>query len=359
MDKRVSVKFSVVLFLLLTHVVFGHALNIKYEASSGWSAHNIVYAIENFTTYKLAKMKMPMFFFISAYLFFKNIKPGESDSFSTFRVKISRRLRTLGIPYLFWCAFWFAAVYGLQQLPALEAFFPTKLADQPIGKQFFMLYIDPVNYPFWFLRELMLYIIATPLLYRLVLKFGLWPSAVAMTISLFYKGITVSGIEIYVFQTMAYYCLGIHWSIRDKELRIPIKDWMMFALIFIGFCLCGLLIWLEIRFPDTYLLEQRIINNITGFIGFISCWTLYDYLDDRLHFRYHPVFAYGFFLFAAHGLPTLWLREALIRLLNPSPWLTLAFQYLTFAVIFTGCVATAMLLRKVVPKFYLMVTGNR
>jgi len=355
MDKKLSIKIATISFLLMLHVVVVHSVNINYDPNG----NNIVWFIENFISFRLVKVVIPLFFFISGYLFFLSIAPGVNDTPNTFKEKIGKRFKTLGIPYLFWCTFWFAVIFILQLIPQLSSFFSTPLQKMTLWQQFWNLYIEPINYPLWFLRELLLYVMITPLLYWLVKKFKLAVPAVFFLLSLFYLGIEVLEIYIYRFHMLVYYTIGIYLAIHKNGLKYRLNVGMQILSMIVFLGICALLIWFDINNIDVKTWPIRLISNVATAIGVISVWSLYDYFDDRFHFQQHSVFSYGFIIYAMHGIPILYLKEALVKFFEPSKPMALVFYVVSFTSVILVCLFFGMMLKKLSPKIYLFTTGNR
>ena len=125
---------------------------------------------------ELGHVAVPLFFLFSGYLFFKGLE--KRFSWAVFRGKLHRRVRSLLVPYVLWNALF------LLFLLALQLLFPGLLrSHSPILSygvgdwlnSFWnyngQLYGYPVLYAFWFLRNLMVLNVLSPLLW-LVLKHG-------------------------------------------------------------------------------------------------------------------------------------------------------------------------------------------
>ena len=355
MDKKLSLKISIISFFLLLHVVVGHSVNVVYDAAGD----NTVWFIENFISSRLVKIIIPIFFFISSYLFFLNFKVNEKLNLKIFKDKIVKRLSTLGIPYLFWCTFWFVFMCFLQVIPQLSSFFPTLLFDLSPWKQFWNLYLEPINYPFWFIRELLLYVIITPILYLMVKYLKLYILLLFFLISIFKMSLfTVFEIDIYRYHMLVYYMLGIYCAINKVNLTINLKLPLLIFLLFLGFSLCALLIYFDLNYQIN-LWYVNLISNITTIVGVISFWSLYDHLNNRFHFKNHEIFSYGFIIYATHGIPILLLKQAIISFLNPTKWQLLFYYILTFIIIILSCLFFGIIMKKFMPKLYSFTTGNR
>lgn len=358
MDKRLSLKFSTISFLLLMMVVVGHAVNIKYTPDGiGYG----VWFFENVVSDKFTKVVIPIFFFISAYLFFLNVNP-DTISVNTFKEKIGKRMKTLLIPYLFWCTIWFAFVYIIQLHPAIGIYFGEPIHTLPKWKQFWLLYLEPVNYQFWFIRELLLYVLITPLLF-LAVKHLKWFFLVflyamaAYSLSVF----TVWNIDIYRYHMIFYYSLGIYCAINKVSLSLAfIPTFIQVLLVSLFVFLCCVLLWLDVNVvPDYGIWYNRLYLNLISMIGCVGLWAIYDTLDQKFDFKYYQIYSFAFIIYACHGVPILLLKEALVAVLAPSPLARLLLYFATILFTIIMCVGFGKLFKKYLPKGYQLVTGNR
>ena len=125
----------------------------------------------------LTEVCVPLFFALSGYLFFHNA-PGRPE-FRWFGKKIRSRFFSLLIPYLIanviaWGCYYFA----LKEVPTLVSGYLADRWKDPL----FVFWTGPVNLSLWFIRELIIAVLLSPLLYLLirytrwwgVLALGLW-----------------------------------------------------------------------------------------------------------------------------------------------------------------------------------------
>lgn len=122
---------------------------------------------------------VPLFFLFSGYLYFLGV---ESFDKETYRIKTKKRIKTLVIPYLFWntlyllfhvSRYYFSHDSFLSSgCKSIESY---SLFDW-ISCYFYQNVITsissyyPLNVPLWFLRDLIIYVLFSPLIYYLVKK---------------------------------------------------------------------------------------------------------------------------------------------------------------------------------------------
>lgn len=114
----------------------------------------------------LASVAVPLFFFISGYLFFFRT----TFSVDVYKKKLKSRIKTLLIPYLFWnfvvlVGHWIVTVLSPVQLTsgAYKQVSDYTVCDYLIS--FWNINGMPVNGALWFIRDLMVMLVFSPLVY--------------------------------------------------------------------------------------------------------------------------------------------------------------------------------------------------
>jgi len=105
---------------------------------SGWDTYEVLKLVVSETMVKVA---MPTFFVMSGYLFFVNVTEWNAK---TYWSKLRRRVKKLLIPYIIW---------NIAMAVKLQTFSLS-------------IFIEPANMPLWFLRDLMIVSLLTPIIYR-------------------------------------------------------------------------------------------------------------------------------------------------------------------------------------------------
>lgn len=298
------------------------------------------------------RVAVPLFYLISGYVFFR-----WTDGFTwdTYKGKISRRIRTLAVPYLLWNALYIAAFFALSFVTSDSAFDIYRHFDWlAILKQ---LWVDPPCFPFWFIRDLMvmclLTIVTEPLLRHLrwiapvlllVIWLGrLWPS---------FPGTGFLDSHCIFFLLGA--CAGIRHLDLPETLRRP-SGWLVITLIFV-YVFLGLL---ETSWRDTEM--SNYMHNFNILVGIVAAVTLTAYCVRR-DVPAIPTWiaSSGFFLFGYHGIAVKMIRNSLLPIIKPAS--DLAFIGI-FAIDFLVTVTVGVLLYnaavKLIPKTTALFCGRK
>ncbi len=118
-----------------------------------------------------ASISVPLFFFISGFLFFYKTEWSKEAYIS----KLRKRVKSLLVPYLFWIAAPLAFTALYQQLFLPETFDELRIADYSISDWLTSFGIQPpgseseiscpFNDPLWFIRDLIVITIISPVIY--------------------------------------------------------------------------------------------------------------------------------------------------------------------------------------------------
>lgn len=230
MNKRDSEIFYLIRFPLAFMVVMLHSYvavegfhisKVNYESLTGVD----VYSLVGITfSHVLTQIAVPMFFFISGYLFFKGL---ESWNLNSFGSKLRRRLKSLLIPYLIWNTIQALVIIGVMILAYLLMgksisrisewfcnigyFYGVYWSDQTtvvlkenmLGLPFYKSF--PLLMPMWFIRDLMVTVLLAPILWLLLKKIPLIILAVLSFLWATGTGTAIPGLS---FSSLLFFGLG-------------------------------------------------------------------------------------------------------------------------------------------------------
>lgn len=355
MNEKLSIKITIISFLLLLGVVLAHATNIDYNADN----IDALWFSQQLYLDKLSNVIVTTFFFISGYLFFLSFKDKKDVTASDFKDKIQKRMKTLFVPYLFWCFLWFFVIYFIQFIPYIAATTELPLHKMSSSQQLYNLILEPINYPFWFIRELILFVIISPLLY-LIIKYGkLYLLAFLFIMSLFSTSIiTVLNVSIFKYLMLFFFLTGAYFAINSIPMKLNIKPRIVYFMLFSWIILEFVLLFLEVNYIEKSWIT-KLMTNLLIILGCISCWSFYDVLDAKYDFKYNKIYTYGFFIYATHGIPIIFFKKFIISKMGFTGYQLFLFYLFTFALIASLCLLLGTLTKKILPKFYNFSTGNR
>lgn len=190
-EELLSKTINYLRFPLIVGVVFIH-----FNLTDGFNIHGVTYGLENpdwfffiviFISEVWGHISVPLFFIISGFLFFYH----KSFDRNIYQKQIRSRIKTLLIPYLLWNLI--AIVFKLKCfLPVISSFYrplEIQISFTRIFNTFFcnsntngilispyvsLSGLYPINTPLWFVRDLMVMVILSPIIYYVIKKAGQW-----------------------------------------------------------------------------------------------------------------------------------------------------------------------------------------
>lgn len=200
MSQIQSKTISLLRFPLIVAVVFIHTHAGVY--SSLW--------LSVLLSEVITQIAVPIYFFMSGYLFFKGV---EKFSIDVYLNKISKRWHSLIIPFIFWTL--------IAILPYVaKGFYLTVNNSASCVHPFLSLYnIDtwisgPFNYHLWFLRELIIAVLLSPVLYTAIRKYK--RMAILLLLVLYMIDLR-QNTSILSTQSLLFFALGGYFGLGDID----------------------------------------------------------------------------------------------------------------------------------------------
>lgn len=366
-DSRLSSTFEILRFPLAVLVVFIHSFgggNVTTLAQDGVNVR-IYDVLRIGISHGIANVAVPCFFFISGYLFFSHSAFGWGE----YKGKLKKKCQTLLIPYLFWNMI--PIIYSLCKricgaivkhdlsnlLGFLKSIDPYSIfISNEVGTAAttdfwgnLMPLSMPLNYPLWYLRDLILLVILSPLIFRMVSNkynkvwmgtalivfiLGLWPYNDIISIT-----------------AIVFFTLGAWIRLQRIDLLSILYNYRYFILL-----------------PSVFLYAILIYNNgspltnITILGGAFSTFVIGGTLVSWVN---HERKDSSFFIFVTHMLfiSTLNIHVVLFRPLLSyfgEGDLVDCIQYLIGTlIVITLCIIFQRLMLRFTPKIYTFATGCR
>lgn len=355
-DKYNSTKIIAVSFLLQIFVVLLHSINLifNFGEESIKIKGTLNSFIQNLISRGLADVAVPMLFVISGYLFFSNIKTGTAEEFTN---KLKNRFKTLALPFLFWSLFGILLFFVLQSFPLSKPFFTKDLVrDFSTVKWIHTIFYLPIAAQLWFIRDLMVLIILSPVIYKslksvpkitLLACFTLW----------------ALDVKIYLFspEALFFFITGSYWGAMKMQLQNLYR--VKYSTLLLTF-------WLGLEGIKTLLTEHHIytkwlltaIHKIAIITGIVAIWYFYDVVYKNVDItkkKYFPIFKYSFWVYVTHQPLLNIIKKALNSFMGFSNFNSLVVYLLSPVITLVIIIPLAMLLRKYAPKFYFFTTGGR
>ena len=351
-------------------LVFVHGYNLELRYLEPFTVPNEPLTPTGFVEYFLAngifRFRIPMLFAISGYLFALHDDQPHGQ-------RVKKRLKTLLAPYLLWSAYGIGMTYALELIP----FTREMIADSHVvqidntrilihGYYWYEILARwiffPVSYQLWFIRVLLIYNLAYPLILRWVtgnrsqriffpIVFLLWLGSFGF---IFMEG-----------EGLLFFSLGVLLQKRNFSLDSP-TEWLNPAIWGIVFVICAAAkTWLAFAgqplIGNWVFIALILLHKTTVVSGLIACWFGLDPVVRWFMKRNWFVWlsSFSFMIYAMHAPFVAYFISPVIEALQPMAAARLAtFVILPLAII-TVCVIVGWLLRTLAPKAYGLLTGGR
>ena len=329
-------------FPLMLGVVLIHNVLIEPQEAAQLGMRLVAFIIE-LVSHKLVAPCVPLFFFISGYLFF--LKFGDRFGVADYGAQVKKHVRTLLIPYIFW------NLIVLGYFALLHKFVPSFI--NPDFNNVFQFSVgewirsfwnfpggQPICYQFWFLRDLMEAVIISPIIF-MVMKYGHWRFMV------FLAALYIYNPTLFSHQTMlTFFSLGAGFAIHRYDfVAVAEKSVIPSAIVFVALTIIS-----SLNF------EMRVSSGLIVFSGSI----VFVWIASKLRAINEKLAESGFFIYAFHGFPILMLGKVLVSVLNPNSTIAWLGCYVgCFVVIVFLSLALYFVLKKLFPKFTAIITGGR
>ena len=344
---------------MIIGIVYCHTHFFKYIPAEQLSQLTLTNSTIYVGYWLIGKIFTPTFFFISGYLFFRQ----HTLDRATYIGKLQRRVYSLLIPYLIWNALmllimwlqekWLGTTsermgclseYGLKEY--LYAFFDCTQSwsfSGDVGQ--------PANIPLWFLRDLMIMMVASPLFYILT-KAKKWvtPCVLFLIYCCPYHLPHLQNLSVFWFGMGAWVQMN---DIDFVSLSRKAVKWCL-PIYAIAAVAHELVRKQGVDLPFDAIVPMMRICEFTLLIAFTS-WVL-DHTDKRISPRLSKS---SFFIYLSHIIPTGILCMLACRAVSSNDIL-LTVSYLFIPWIVTGLlIAIYLFATRYLPRTMNVLTGNR
>lgn len=354
-------------FPLAVVVVIVHVFSSNHINGYQFSDSPIFESINTFVLAFLKGVSVPIYFFISGYVFF--ITKSEHFDISTYRNKIKNRIKTLLIPYIIW--------NGIAVFLELIKFLPpfTNLLGNTVENNItiknilsaFWMYggnltqhtpdisVYPINHALWFIRDLMIVAVCSPLVHLLIKK------------TKFIFLLILGGLYIYApYSTFAhlpqlstaflFFSLGAFLSIFNFDL-VAICKKFVYPTSIIYFINSTLFLLIS----STHNNDANVLKAINTFICIPMAFGITSILLEKKKIRSNTFLASAsFFIYISHCLIVRKIKILLFMLINPSTEYGIILIYILTTILTVGLLlATFALMRKYTPRLLKFIAGRK
>lgn len=333
---------------LNTIVIQGNEYNFEKPL---WYSNSII-----FLSQIISEIAVPLFYFISGYLFFINVKDFTS---SVYNGKIKKKVHSLLIPYLMWNFIAFV-LYSMKRFIFPQLFPSFTLGDYNWSRFFSSFWAFqwhtttdrlPIDTPMWFIRDLMIVVILSPCIYWLVRYLKIWVCVlfgVCFIFNLWPKFTGLSIVSIFYFTLGAYFSIGKYPVIKRN-----VSVFMILALYLIS-------TFSELYWELYY--RINVLHNVNILLGVFACLYMGYYLVDKKNIIVpKSLLGSGLVILGLHNLFMADIVKIVCRFLSPqNPVFIFIFLYIGVVFITASiCIIVYYVMKKCCPKISAILTGGR
>lgn len=337
-------------FPLCAAVVLIH-ININTE---NCSTHPLYDSVHYLFAQILARVAVPLFFMFSGFLFFYK---SEKLHFSDYKGKLTKRIRTLLIPYLFW-NFTIILYYLLGRMLGLGSEYGSGFGFIDWLKPFWNNYpvetngegiaSYPICVPFWYIRDLMVTVLLSPIIYYLTKKCRFYfVIALAMLWITNYWPL-ITGLNI---TAIFFFSLGAYCSIFKKNFAELLKPHTLLLGVAYLLTIIPVLIAQDANFNLLrrvgILLGMAFIVSLAARYISNGYWGTDRFLSES-----------SFFIFAFH-MTALFVIEDIVNISSRTDIMCTALYLAMSIFIVIGGLVLYYLLKRWMPRFTALITGGR
>lgn len=358
-DRKTSERMTIMkgLFIVLVVLIHSYKTEVSFvEGSVMLQAPEWLRLLKYVISQVIARCAVPGFFLLSAVLLYRKE--------FTWRENMAKKVQTILVPYLICNSFWILFFYFAQKTSVGAEYFVT--AQSHVANWNFVGWVEaylgliydpyPILYPLWFLRDLFLLNLFAKVIKQAADRFPRLILALAVAlwvlplnhVDLPYINTGGVSIQSVVFFVLGYYVVkyGVRITMLD---RYPL--WM-YSILYVC-CIAY-----DVLLANTS--AGHIFTHLTIVVGIIWFARLSGEICQSGRKKYWLTFAgYSFFIFLFHEMTLTILMKLIARRAAQTWWVQLLeYMGLPIAVIVL-CILGSILMQKVMPGLYKVLTGNR
>lgn len=355
-------RFPLIVGVVLIHTYFKEVVIDGKDLMEGGNFpiySNIAYYLSQV----LARIAVPLFFFISGYLFFYRTK---DFPLGTYKQKMRKRARTILLPYILWNGIYLLVYFFGESLA--EGLFSGR--NKPVSDYSFADFLwafwdrsminpanntmtesHPVDYPLWFIRDLFVVMLFSPLLHLLIQRLKHYFIIMLGVLWFFGYWFHITGLSSaasFFFSAGAYFSINGRLFTNDFRRIFPHSIIIYLVLSLSDLCLRSYE-W------DIYIHKAGIIAGIVATTSLVEWCIRQGKLHDTPFLS-----ASSFFIYAFHALPLAFVCKLSFKVLQPDSDMFVLFLYFFCTVLTISCgLLLYWLLKKYFPHTTTILTGGR
>ena len=350
------VRFPLIMAIVLIHTYISDQPNIGGVIMIPSGSFPAFDTFEYILRQCLAELAVPTFFLISGFLFFY-----KTDSFTVekYKYKLKKRFHSLLIPYIVWNLIYMVYVLVVQTIvPSITSPDRKMILDYSIidfVDSFWhydgVTYGGPIYGPLWFIRDLIVIDILSPLFYYVIKKTKFYSLILIGLLYIAGIGLLTPGLGM---QSILFYLIGAYCSINKMNL-VCMKDTFIHALLLLGTVLLLLDIVLRGNDINPYLHRAFIVSMTLILLPMVAKFVVKT--DNE--FLYPLLAESSFFVYVTHRFIISFPNKYWVLLMPVNCFTaSIALIFIPIAVSLI-CFTIYLILKRISRKFAAFLIGGR
>lgn len=378
-------RFPLAIVIVMVHIFNCDGMSIRGIEYS-WTEDSVTGIVINFVKSFLSGQSVPIYFFISGYVFFL----GFNLNMESYSKKMENRFKSLFTPYILWNTLAILFIL-IPLLPGLGQFFSSINDDSSLdvslpkllsmywetgtsslievadkGEAVYKNY--PVDIPLWFVRDLMIVCITTPLINVLLKRFGgRFPIALGI---IWFCIANVEAVQSHASQLVTAYFFfswGAYMSFNKKDMIEEFKKYRNISFVVYPMVALLVMVIMYVTGSAEEVMAEGIhhqlayLKNIAILSGLPFAYNLAVILIQRFNLKVPSYLtSASFFIYAGHMLIIPYVIKIIGVILTPdTPFKALLVLVLTTIAVVGLLLGIYLGMKKIAPAILKPFTGGR
>ena len=352
--------------IVLVAYIHYYGLEIRPKEDIGIDIYNYLMIL---MSHVISRSAVPTFFLISGFYFFSKC----DFNMDVYKKKLLSRLRTIVLPYFLWITIFILLTVGIKLAGCLikgnsfdgilmffndngwlnmywncnEWAFRYDWAGNPLNSS------GPVLTHFWYLRDLIIMFIVSPILYWCIKRLGIW----IITILLF---LNVSGFMPQVPGAscgILYFSIGAYLAVNSKNIVAVMQKYKKVAFIF-----TLVLLPFMVYYDGSYTNVGNILYPFWVFVLMVSYINIAAAIVSRGWLRQPASMPKSsFFIYCLHAMFVMgYCGRFMMKVIPSDNWFLASVRYMLVPLLcVTVCYTIYLIMNRYTPKLLAVLTGNR
>ncbi|NGM64061.1 acyltransferase family protein [Sphingobacterium sp. SGR-19] len=354
-EKRLSSVIESMRFPLIYLVVIAHMVSFDTpRITLSWDSNDIYTFVSEMISHNLARLSVRCYFLISGYYLFKKLVEWNSKAYTG---QLKKKIRTLLLPYVLWNLILVGAIvakyYLFNKLGLNVANSEVEYATIRDYSWYELLWGMPINFPLWYMRDLICMTLIAPLFYywfAYLKHYGL------ILFVPFYLLVHNTGAPGFSSTAVMFFGAGAYFALYKQNLLLITAPFKKISMVL------ALMLLLVSTMMNGTIYHEYIVR-IFILVGVVAVINLFDVLNnnERLRTTLAKLAPTSFFIYVAHEVYIInWLKGGWARLpFSESGWGKLIGYFVVPCLCILVCIGLYYLIKAISPKLLGLLTGGR